>query len=500
MISVSEGTRRALMMTTAGLVLGILAEILLHGARPGVNVLLWVLAAMGLIAGFARRQGPALDRQVRWLAVPALFFAGAAALRDAPSAVALSLLMLGVTALTAVTAAQGGRLAAAGLLEYGLRLLYAAAAVVTGPFRLIGRDVAWNEVPRGETYRTVLAVARGLIIALPLLLIFGALLTSADLVFARLVEDVFDLNLPAAIDRLLFTAFWAWLATGLLRGLTRAEAQEVPAPPQVGWLSVGTVEAATVLGAVNTLFLAFVIVQLRYLFGGAALVEETLGLTYADDARRGFFELTAAAALVVPLLLGADRLVRPPAPRQRRILHGLAATLVALVYVTLASAVYRMVLYQQAYGLTEMRLLVMFFLGWLAFVLAWLLATTLTGRRERFVVGVLAAAYVTAALLVAVNPHAVIARANLAHYEATGRFDADYAATLSADAAPVLIRALPYLPEPDRAHLAAVLLDRWPAQHPAGADWRSWNLGRQQAAAAVTDHRAELEEAAGRRP
>src|SRR5690606_37384737 len=99
---------------------------------------------------------------------------------DAASVTALSLLMLGLTVGTAVAAAQGGRLATVGLLEYGLRLAYAAAAVATEPLRLIGKDVAWNELPRGEKYRTAMAVARGLIIALPLLLIFGALFTSAD--------------------------------------------------------------------------------------------------------------------------------------------------------------------------------------------------------------------------------------------------------------------------------------------------------------------------------
>ena len=39
------------------------------------------------------------------------------------------------------------------------------------------------------------------------------------------------------------------------------------------------------------MFLAFIVVQLRYFFGGAAQVEVVPGLTYADYARRGFFEL-----------------------------------------------------------------------------------------------------------------------------------------------------------------------------------------------------------------
>ena len=60
------------------------------------------------------------------------------------------------------------------------------------------------------------------------------------------------------------------------------------------------------LVVVDLLFLAFVLVQFRYLFGGAELVRGLTGMSYADYARRGFFELVAVAALSLPLLLLAD--------------------------------------------------------------------------------------------------------------------------------------------------------------------------------------------------
>ncbi len=56
----------------------------------------------------------------------------------------------------------------------------------------------------------------------------------------------------------------------------------------------------------NLLFLAFVLVQLRFLFGGSGLEEQRVGLTYAEYARHGFFELVVVAVLVLPLILGAD--------------------------------------------------------------------------------------------------------------------------------------------------------------------------------------------------
>jgi hypothetical protein len=54
---------------------------------------------------------------------------------------------------------------------------------------------------------------------------------------------------------------------------------------------LGPVELSIVLGLLDILFLAFVLVQFRYLFGGAELVRVSTSLTYAEYARRGFFEL-----------------------------------------------------------------------------------------------------------------------------------------------------------------------------------------------------------------
>src|SRR5207249_11136508 len=74
--------------------------------------------------------------------------------------------------------------------------------------------------------------------------------------------------------------------------------------------ALGAVEVGVVLGLLDALFLGFVCVQVRYLFGGAAWVTATGGLTYAEYARRGFFELSWATALALPLLLTLHWLLR----------------------------------------------------------------------------------------------------------------------------------------------------------------------------------------------
>src|SRR5207247_1416024 len=118
----------------------------------------------------------------------------------------------------------------------------------------------------------------------------------------------------------------------------------------------------------NALFLAFVVVQAPYLFGGAALVVGRAGLTVAQYARRGFFELVTVAALVLPVLLLIHHLLRREQPVHERVFRLLAGTLVSLLYVVVASAVQRMLLYQHLFGLTELRLYTTAFMGWLAAV------------------------------------------------------------------------------------------------------------------------------------
>ena len=79
----------------------------------------------------------------------------------------------------------------------------------------------------------------------------------------------------------------------------------------------------------------------------------------------------------------------------------------------------------------------------------WLAATVLRGRRDSFAFGTLASGLATVALLFVINPDAIIARTNVARMasaDAPVRFDVAYATSLSADAVPVLIDALPALP------------------------------------------------------
>jgi hypothetical protein len=479
----------------AALVLGVLGDALLRATPWGVNVLLWTqaLVAAGVALAVLGWREVALRGEGGWLVFPALFFAGAFAWRDSPTLQGLNGFALAVALALAARRSRAGKVRVASLTEYALGSVVAGVNALLGAFPLLGEDIAWKELPRGRAWRVALGIGRGLLLAVPLLLVFGGLFVAADAVFEGIVTRLFDWNLNALAEHAAVTAFCAWSVAGLLRQTLidsdwfRSAGEPSPRP------SLGIIELGVVMGLLNALFLAFVIVQVRYLFGGAAQVATVAGLTYAEYARHGFFELVTVTALVLPVLLGAHALLRQETRAHERLFRVLAGTLVALLYVIMVSAVQRMRLYQGEYGMTELRLYTTAFMGWLGVLFLWFLATVLRGRRERFAFGALVTGFLAIALLDGLNPDALIVRTNTRRVQAGRVFDGSYVAGLSADGVPDLVAALPSLAGSGRARLVADrLLKRWPAAE--RVDWRTWNWGRSRARSAVQGQEAALRE------
>ncbi len=70
-------------------------------------------------------------------------------------------------------------------------------------------DITWREVFRGRWKGQALAVSRILLIAAPLVLVFGALFVAADAVFERLVLDVYGLDLASIFGHLFLIVLFA---------------------------------------------------------------------------------------------------------------------------------------------------------------------------------------------------------------------------------------------------------------------------------------------------
>jgi hypothetical protein len=463
----------------AALLLGILGDWLLRATLWGVNFLVWVVGLVGVAAAVAKLGRLRVAGEGRWLVPVAVLFAACVAWRDSATVLALNLLAFLIAVSLALLRGRTGRLRLAGVSEYVLAGIYAGALTTAGPIPVATREVEWRKVARGKLRAPALAVTRGVFLASPLLVIFGALFVAADAVFQKIVLDLFGFDLAEVFGHISLTLAIAWITAGALWVALLGRERGTLALRRPNILSLGIVEIATVLGLLDVLFLAFVVVQVRYLFGGAETVISTAGLTYAEYARRGFFELVTVTALGLPTLLLAHWLLNTNS-RGERAFRVLAGILVGLLFVVMASALQRMYLYVDEYGLTELRLYATIFMAWLAVLLAWLIVTVLRGRPDRFAFGALVTAFSAILAVNAINPDALVARTNLDRMEEGKRFDVHYLASLSADAVPVIVRALPAMDERERRTVESELhdSDRWSLDR---TDWRTWNLSRSRA-------------------
>src|ERR671912_667365 len=451
--SVGERTRLGLGILGVALVLGGLGDVLLRATPWGINLLLWVTALAGLAVLLARWGRVRTGGERKWLLSVAIVLATGVVLRDSPVVVFLDVLGVLISLSLAVWLGRSGSLRRAGILDYILGGVYTGALTSTGPIPVSVVDIEWREAVRGRWKGQALAVSRGVLLAAPLLLLFGTLLVAADAIFERLIIEVFGFDLAEVFSHLALICFFAWITAGLLWAGLMARVPEDFAIPRPRVLSLGIVEVGIVLGLLDLLFLTFVVIQVRYLFGGAGRVAATAGLTYAEYAPPGFFELVTVTALALPLLL----------------------------FVVVASALQRMYLYQQEFGLTELRLYTTVFMVWISTVLLWFVLTVLRARRDRFAFGALIAGFVAIFAINVMNPDAIIASTNIDRMEDGKRFDAYYLTTLSADAAPVLLAFLPEIGDKGLGKdytVEEAVVDRWDSKE---SDWRTWNLSRSRA-------------------
>lgn len=243
--------------------------------------------------------------------------------------------------------------------------------------------------------------------------------------------------------------------------------------------TLGSIEVGIILGLMNLLFLSFVIVQVPYLFGGMELVQSTPDFKLAEYARRGFGELVAVSAFLLPTLLIGHWLIRKDDALAGKIFRILAGTQIILLFVIMASAVQRLVLLtgNLGYGMTTVRLYPMILMIWLAIVFVWFGATVLRGARAYFAWGALWAAFIVLGATHILNPDAFIVKTNLSLMREGRPFDASYNSRLSDDAMPVLLDNFDQL-SPDDQRIAVHSIEMRYCATKEERDVRSWNLDR----------------------
>jgi hypothetical protein len=447
---------------TGVLVAGLIGAVTLLPGRPGLGWLLTgaAVASCAVISG--RRSSPArlpipLDSLCWGAASLALLSVGS--FRAAGWLYAYCVL---AALLTGSLAVAGGR------SVRGLTL--GALAGIPGFFRALPWASEGIGALRGTRRSGSARLGVTLLISIGLLIIFGALLTSADAAFAHLLGRLApNLDVPEVFRVIGCFLLAAMIALGA--GYLAARRPTLDPPGQLTDRGTGRnrIEWVVPLAALNLLFLAFAAVQITALFG-----RYDDGVDYAHYARSGFFQLVVVTLLTLVVLAVVARVASRREPSDRLLLRLLSGGLAVLTLVIVASAMTRLYRYEEAFGFTRLRILVGACELWLGLVYLLILAAGVrlrAGWLPRTMAGTAVAALLAIAVL---NPDRFIADQNVNRYQRTGHIDVGYLGTLSSDAVPALDRLPAQFRDCALASIATDLTDQ-------PEDWRSWNLDRWQA-------------------
>lgn len=539
----NDRTKTGLEILEAALLLGVLGDSLLRATPWGLNVFLWIGALVAAMLMLARRRGGEfLNRQTVALHGALVFFAAMFVWRDSMELKLLdTLAILTILALLTLPALRI-KTPIAGVVHYAVAGVWSGISAAFAPFYIVFEDIKWKTIPQKGWTKHLIAVLRGLAIAAPILCVFGALFMAADAVFQGIVEQTLRIKPEIVFTHALLTAFIAWTVAGYLRASligtfasettekkpaiktqtlsitqikddekeTKPDENQPPqnaATPKEKWdwrrfdnsrmppsLTLGAVEISVILGLINLLFLGFVIIQIPYLFGGMALVQNTPDFKLAEYARRGFGELVCVAALVLPILLVSHWLVRRDSLVAEKIYRVLAGVQIALLFVIMISATQRLLLLtgNLGYGLTTVRLYPMVFMVWLALVFLWFALTVLQrGAREHFAWGALWSAVLVLGTLHVLSPDDFIVRTNARLMREGRAFDSYYAASLSDDAVPALLENLPAMDFIQQCTVKRKISRRFETAETEN-DFRSFNFSRRAARKAMTQSAENL--------
>jgi len=466
-------------------------DFLFYKHAPGISFAIYALLTLsgGFILLWLDGLRPA--RATLILLPFILYFAAMTFIRAEPLSVLLAhaftlFLMAGL----AVTY-RGGLWLRYSLADYFSRAFELIASMAARPlsFFLDIQRLRQDQTKDNKPLRRFWPVLRGILIAIPVVAFFAALLSSADLIFAQRLQVITDLlrleNLSEYLFRLAYILVIAYILAGIyLHAATRsAEEKLLGLDKPLIQPFFGFTEASIMLGSVVLLFAIFVAIQFQYFFGGQANINLS-GYTYAEYARKGFGELVMVAFFALLLFLGLTAIVKRGTLRHRQIFSGLGVTLFALVAIMLVSAYQRLVLYESAYGFTRLRTYSHVFMIWVPILLAVVVLLDLVQRQRVFALAALCATLGFAISLTLLNVDVFILERNVTRYQQGQDLDIGYLASLSSDAIPAMISLYeqPGTPSALRDRLgAAMACIQDGDSHRTEQSWQSFHLSSYRA-------------------
>ncbi len=471
------------LLGAAAVLLGLMFDYLFFEKSFGVSVFIFEAAAVALTLWFSARFHRS-TRSTLWLLALVLFFAAMVAVRA----------NLFLTFLNIVASAGLVLLATKEMLKkhiVAFRIPDYFFTVVITPFKILRRSLqalSFLTTPAQKSSTVVFRrVVIGIVLALPFLLIFGALFASADLAFKQLIDSIFRFQAPdELVAHIIFIVGTSVVALGLFAYIFNipaetklSETKVVDAKPEKTVVD-RTIEVKVFLWLIAGLFAIFLVFQVAYLFGGAINISQG-SFTYAEYARKGFWELLVVALFTLIILLIMDKFTT--LSKARSAWFTLPSLVLSTeIFIIIISASKRLKLYVDAYGLTVERLYAGGFIVFLGAIFI-ILAIKLWSKKEEsfFAFGALLSMMAFLVFFNILNPDSFIAKRNIDRFNETGKIDATYLGSMSADAVPAMVGVYDRLTEEDKVILKEALDAKKIHLEKQNSHWQSFNFSRRKA-------------------
>jgi len=229
--------------------------------------------------------------------------------------------------------------------------------VLVSPFIYIGEafiDYSALKKNNGKKGHKGIYVFLGIVIVIPILVFVLKLLAEADEVFASVIESIFgrflfspDVVFWAIFAFIIFLFVYGMVVKMPKRDFDYLNGKNIGCEPVIG---------ITITGVLTVFYLIFSVIQILYLFINNMKLPD--GMSYAQYARHGFFQLLFVAILNLVIVLLCIKLFK-----KSTVLKVILTVMSVCTYIMIASSVVRMVMYIKEYDLTYARFIVLFMLA-----------------------------------------------------------------------------------------------------------------------------------------
>lgn len=428
------------------LILGIMTDVLFYGKPIGISFFIFILAIVAFSLIIAKRFDQKLSKTQILILISAVILSAAVFLRSNSFLAFFNVIGSVYLLFLAAALFRETDICNFRFLKYFTAPIAFFLEIFGAGANYINRYKGAISTKQETGSKELRSVIKGAVMSLPVLAILAWFLYSADLVFqayANKFLGLFHYRINFELGfRILIILSVSYLLIGIFSKIIEKNKTETAEEKNTQNKTGGFIESMTVLALVELLFLAFIVIQFYYLFGGKNYVwgiDEYI--TYSEYAKNGFYELIKVAIVSFLLIYAIANSSKIETLKEKKIFRFLSAALFIEISIILMSSLKRLLLYVDGYGLTFQRFLAFGLLFWIFCVfLFFLWKIFLEKKNSAFIFMAFSLSIAVWLGINIINPDALIAKVNIERFAEGKKIDPHYFSSLSDDAIPEIVK------------------------------------------------------------